>query len=1150
MVMGFLKPLIFAFLGILATTVLVHAQNQTGFISIDCGIPENSPYTDKKTGIDYVSDATTIDTGVTYSISDEYKNDTLDQQFYNLRSFPEGTRNCYTIKTEGSDHNKLLIRARFMYGNYDGQGILPSFNLVLESDVWDTVEFKDAATPRSREIIHIPQNNYVYVCLENTGFGTPFISALEVRPLMNTSYASFVLDGSLVLFFRYDLGSTTNETIRYKDDVVDRIWLPFNFKNWKIITTAATDRLENMFDEYQVPVSIMSTAVTPAIASEPLQFFWGDNVTRSYHIFTHIADIQDLSANQTREFNISADGDVWYPDFDPFPFFTTTRYNLFPFSGSRITISMDRTVNSTLPPILNAVEIYWLKQFTDLMTNEQDVDAIMNIKEKYGVKRPSWQGDPCVPLSYAWEGLNCRYNSGLPKITSLNLSSSGLSGEISPFILGLSSIESLDLSNNNLTGSVPEFLSQLQNIKVLNLKGNNLKGTVPAGLQEKADKGLLTLRVDGNSDTTTCSSGSCKEKKKFNIVPVVASIVAVVVILAAIFAILWIRRIRKVGKNGSLELKNRRFSYSDVVKMTNNFERVLGRGGFGTVYYGYLDNTQTHVAVKMLSPSSAQGYKEFQAEVELLMRVHHKNLTALVGYCDENSKMGLIYEYMANGNLEANLSDNQEGILTWEGRIRIATEAAQGLEYLHRGCKPPIVHRDIKSTNILLNETFQAKLADFGLSKSFPVEGETHVSTKIAGTPGYLDPEYYTSNKLTEKSDVYSFGMVLLEIITGKPVIEKSFERTHISRWVSSMLEKADIRNIVDPKLRGDFGINSVWKAVEIAMACIASTSTNRPTMSRVVTELNESLATEIAFRNVSSGTESTVSMGLVNLDLHTQMSPMVLLADCEFRKILPTRIRKQALIMFRMQPSDTGVTYMEIKDAATPTSRGSSTSPEQLCIVCLENTGFGTPFIHFKVKDDCCRIWLPFNFKNWKIITTAATDRLENMFDEYQVPVSIMRTYQTISDWISAGVFITVTKHKVLNLKGNNLKGTVPAAPRKADKDRRIASFVSMETTSGIVGLSIAWSCTHRRPICRHLRTSSGEQDSSIGLIKHNLTGSVPEFLSRSKHKSAKLERQSQRHVPAGPKKKRTRVELLMRVHHKNLTALVGYCDEELEMD
>nr|GEX11327.1 putative leucine-rich repeat receptor-like protein kinase At2g19210 [Tanacetum cinerariifolium] len=170
------------------------------------------------------------------------------------------------------------------------------------------------------------------------------------------------------------------------------------------------------------------------------------------------------------------------------------------------------------------------------------------------------------------------------------------------------------------------------------------------------------------------------------------------------------------------------------------------------------------------------------------------------------------------------------------------------LEYLHHGCKPPIVHRDIKCTNILLNETFQAKLADFGLSRAFPSNGGTHISTAVAGTPGYLDPEYYTSTRLTEKSDVYSFGVVLLVLITGQPAITThDNDNIHISGWVSLKLAEGNVKSIVDSRLLDDFDMNSAWRAVELAMACVADIPNRRPTMKDVVMELDDCLVTERA---------------------------------------------------------------------------------------------------------------------------------------------------------------------------------------------------------------------------------------------------------------------------------------------------------------
>ncbi|KAM0035242.1 putative transferase, protein kinase RLK-Pelle-LRR-I-1 family [Helianthus debilis subsp. tardiflorus] len=289
--------------------------------------------------------------------------------------------------------------------------------------------------------------------------------------------------------------------------------------------------------------------------------------------------------------------------------------------------------------------------------------------------------------------------------------------------------------------------------------------------------------------------------------------------------------------------RNQQFTFSDLRSITNNFQLVIGRGGFGTVYHGY--NGDDQVAVKMLTESSVQGYKEFQAEVKLLMDVRHKNITSLVGYCNDNNYKGIIYEYMANGSLEKHLFDRRPNVLSWETRLQIACDAAEGLVYLHHGCKPPIVHRDVKPSNILLNEVFQAKLADFGMSKAFATEDATHVSTVVVGTRGYLDPEYYLTNWLTEKSDVYSFGVVLLELITSR---RATSENTNMIERVNSMVAQGNVNNLVDPRLEGRFNINTAWKVVELAIACVSHTSIRRPTMNNVAIELKNCLQAEKAY--------------------------------------------------------------------------------------------------------------------------------------------------------------------------------------------------------------------------------------------------------------------------------------------------------------
>ncbi|XP_022144042.1 LRR receptor-like serine/threonine-protein kinase IOS1 [Momordica charantia] len=854
----------------LALLLLVQAQDQSGFISLDCGTPEGTTYTETTTNINYVSDASYINSGVSGSVAPIY-GDTFQRQMRKLRSFPQGIRNCYNVSIKRG--TKYLIRANFLYGNYDGLNLLPKFDLYIGNSLWETVNFTKVDIDTFKDLIHTTSSNEVHVCLINTGDGVPFISALEFRPLLNVTYQT--ASGSLSLNFRLDIGSTENTSYRFPYDVYDRIWSPFNFNEWTQVSTNQTvDATDH--NNHQPPSIVMKTASTPINASKPLEIWWDAVDSTRYYVFIHVAEVGELQPNQSRGFDIMHNGELFYGPLIPSYLSTLTIFGQKPLdAANRHLFSFIPIKNATLPPIVNAFEIYTAKDISELEADKGDVDAITNINSTYGVKR-DWQGDPCVPMGYPWSGINCS-NEATPRIISLNLSASGLTGEISSYISNLTMLQTLDLSNNNLTGKVPDFLSTLSHLKTLNLGNNKLSGPIPADLLKRSNDGSLSLSVGGNQNLDGCALDSCsknEEKNKNVIIPIVASIGGFLVVLAISAITFWIIKCRrKQGKNvisvveksetnsqfgNSLEVRRRQFTYSEVVKMTNNFKRVLGKGGFGEVYHGVVDDVQ--VAVKMLSLSSSQGYREFQAEVTLLMRVHHRNLTSLVGYLSEGNHLGLIYEYMANGDLAEHLSERSNRILSWEDRLRIAMDAAQGLEYLHYGCKPPIVHRDVKTTNILLTENLQGKLADFGLSKSFPIDGKTHVSTVVAGTPGYLDPEYYVSNRLTEKSDVYSFGIALLEIISCRPVISRTEDTPHIARWVNSLVSQGDIQNIVDPRLQGQYETNSVWKAVEVAMACVAANSSRRPTMSEVVAELKDCLGTELNRRTENRSLNSTDS--------------------------------------------------------------------------------------------------------------------------------------------------------------------------------------------------------------------------------------------------------------------------------------------------
>ncbi|KAI9159837.1 hypothetical protein LWI28_002379 [Acer negundo] len=570
--------------------------------------------------------------------------------------------------------------------------------------------------------------------------------------------------GALVLYgHRLDFGSTTNQIIRSGDDRYDRMWFPYQgFKS--INTSSTTDTLVE--SEYRLPPAVMTTAVRPINVNESLEFcFKTTDPFLKFDVYMHFAELENLQENQSRKFNIEINGNLWEESVVPKYLESTTKHTSQPVTGSNeLRFRLYRTSNSMLPPILNAMEIYIVKDFFQNSTDQEDVTAIMEIKNSYSVDE-NWQGDPCAPIC-SWDGLNCSY-SGYhpPKIISLNLSSRGLTGKISLALSNLKSLQSLDLSHNSLTGTIPEFLSQLSNLSILNLEENKLSGSIPVALKARYQNSTLDLRVDGNPDL--CLLDPCKKKKGSIVVPVVAAVVTPLVILLALLAV-WIYR-RKKGANldvksqeekeGDLKSDNRPFTFAEIVNMTDNFNKVLGKGGVGTVYHGNLfDGRQ--VAVKMISLSSAKGTKQFRTEAQLLMRVHHRNLVSFIGYCNDGTNLGIIYEYMAGGNLQQYLQDKSKEAMSWKERLQIAVDAAQGLEYLHCGCKPPIIHRDVKTANILLDENMQAKIADFGLSIYVLHENESHVSASVAGTVGYLDPEYYTSNRLTEKSDVYGFGIV------------------------------------------------------------------------------------------------------------------------------------------------------------------------------------------------------------------------------------------------------------------------------------------------------------------------------------------------------------------------------------------------------
>ncbi|GJS79864.1 putative serine/threonine/dual specificity protein kinase, catalytic domain-containing protein [Tanacetum coccineum] len=400
----------------------------------------------------------------------------------------------------------------------------------------------------------------------------------------------------------------------------------------------------------------------------------------------------------------------------------------------------------------------------------------------------------------------------------------------------------------------------LDNLKVVtrNFSDDMVVGEEAFGKVFKVHSLLWTISTS-NSDCSSCCDNDFKRvHTDVSWTPRLSNLVIFVLIILDI-VVYKLRKLHEKSIPFSSEHPCRRFSLAEIQLATNNFdpETIIGKGGFGKVYKGFIDDggTKTTVAIKRLDCLSRQGASEFWTEVKMLSRVRHGHLVSLIGYCSEFNEMMVVYEYISGGDLAKRLhkvdGKSIRTPLSWVERLKICIGAARALDYLHTGTgvKNRIIHRDVKSSNILLDENMAAKVSDLGLSKIGPVDQScTHVSTNVKGTFGYLDPNYFMTGRLTRKSDVYSFGVVLLEVLCGRPAVDPSLDERGLVGWAQRNIKEGTLNDIIDLNMTGltlcsRKKIQIIKAFVKIAVKCLQTRPKDRPTMSEVVVDLEAALA-------------------------------------------------------------------------------------------------------------------------------------------------------------------------------------------------------------------------------------------------------------------------------------------------------------------
>ncbi|KAL1351876.1 hypothetical protein HN51_015752 [Arachis hypogaea] len=881
------------------------AQMQ-GFVSLDCGGSEN--FTDE-IGLKWSPDDKLPYGEVsTISVANETR-----RQYTTLRHFPADTKKyCYTLDVVS--RTRYLLRAAFLYGNFDNNNVYPKFDISIGATHWSTIVISDANLIEMRELIFLASSSAVSVCLSNATTGQPFISTLELRQFNGSVYyTQYEEQFYLSVSARINFGAESDAPIRYPDDPFDRIWESDSVKKANFLVDVA-DGTKKISTEVPIdvnrdeipPMKVMQTAVVGTNGSLTYRLNL-DGFPGTGWAFSYCAEIEDLGPNDSRKFRLVLPGQ---PDISKavvnIEENAQGKYRLYEPGFNNISLPFvlsfrfGKTSDSSKGPLLNAMEI---NKYLEKNDGSIDLAAVSSVLSHY--PSADWAqegGDPCLPVPWSW--IRCN-SDPQPKVVSVLLSGKNLTGNIPLDITKLTGLVELWLDGNMLTGPIPDFTGCM-NIKIIHLENNQLTGVLPTSLLNLPNLGEMYVQNNLLSGTIPSAllskdlvldySGNINlhrgkriEGKTYVIIG--STVGASVLLLATIISYLFMRkgnrRYFEQDHNSSLPTQKLAswknddaaetahcFSFSEILNATNNFEKKIGSGGFGVVYYGKLKDGK-EIAVKVLTNNSYQGKREFSNEVTLLSRIHHRNLVQLLGYCREEDSSMLVYEFMHNGTLKEHLYGplTHGRSINWIKRLEVAEDAAKGIEYLHTGCIPVVIHRDVKSSNILLDKQMRAKVSDFGLSK-LAVDGVSHVSSIVRGTVGYLDPEYYISQQLTDKSDVYSFGVILLELISGQEAISNEnfgVNCRNIVQWAKFHIESGDIQGIIDPMLRNDYDLQSMWKIAEKALMCVQPHGYMRPSISEVLKEIQDAIAIEREAESNSRGLSrnsfhSSVNIGSMDL--------------------------------------------------------------------------------------------------------------------------------------------------------------------------------------------------------------------------------------------------------------------------------------------